>query len=158
MVESRWGPHTFDRFASESNHQCCQTSTRSTGAKVRSGVDAFAQDWDQDNNWLNPPFVEVGKVVRFLRQTKASGSLLVPVWPKQSWWHVICPRWKSFGEGHPGLDGIPPVTCVADLLKPGVVSRGSRHGGPRHTGSLWCDSGKYQRRAMAATDRCVLFD
>ena len=55
-VDDKWGPHTIDRFGSYYNFQlpCYNSRFLCPGS---SGADAFAQDWDNENNWLGPPLI-----------------------------------------------------------------------------------------------------
>ena len=43
-------------------------------------VDAFSQDWSSDNNWLVPPIAVIGKVLSHMRDCRAVGTLIVPLW------------------------------------------------------------------------------
>ena len=49
-----WGPHTCDRFACHYNAKLPKFNTRFFQPGT-SGLNAFAQDWSKDNNWLCPP-------------------------------------------------------------------------------------------------------
>lgn len=109
ILDQKWGPHTFDRFASSRNHQLPLFNAIFWCPGV-SGVDAFAQsDWPAHNNWLNPPFCQIGRVLRLMREQRCAGTLIAPLWCKQFWWHMLCPDgvhlapfvvdWVEFGRG-----------------------------------------------------------
>ena len=53
-LDQLWGPHTCDRFACHYNAKLPKFNTRFYQPGT-SGVNAFAQDWSNDNNWLCPP-------------------------------------------------------------------------------------------------------
>ena len=55
-LDELWGPHTYDRFACLYNAKLPKSNTRFHQPGT-SGVNAFAQDWFNDNNWFWPPFV-----------------------------------------------------------------------------------------------------
>ena len=54
MLDEKWGPHTYDRFASSYNRKCDKFSSKFWCAGC-SGVDALSQPWARENNWLVPP-------------------------------------------------------------------------------------------------------
>ena len=51
LLDSRWGPHSVDRFASHYNTQLSKFNSRflSLGCCA---VDSLSQDWHDENNWL----------------------------------------------------------------------------------------------------------
>ena len=54
FLDELWGPHTCDRFACDYNAKLPKFNTRLYQPGT-SGVNAFAQDWSNDKNWLCPP-------------------------------------------------------------------------------------------------------
>lgn len=90
FVNSQWGPHTVDRFASFYNAQLPRFNSRfwNPGAEA---VDAFTQDWASDNNWLCPPTALIVRTVKHLIACKASGTLIIPEWPSSYFWPYINP-------------------------------------------------------------------
>ena len=50
-----------------------------------SGVDMFAQRWDNTVNWCNPPFVLIGRIISLLRARKATAAVVKPVGTSH-WW------------------------------------------------------------------------
>ena len=79
-LDRLWGPHDIDRFA------CYHSSMLSTYNSLyldthTSGVDALAQtDWAELNNWVNPPFRLIPKILGILRQFQAEATLIAPWW------------------------------------------------------------------------------
>ena len=74
-----WGPHTMDRFSYWCNTKLPRFNLRflQPGSKA---MDAFSQDWSSDNNWLVPPIAVIGKVLNHMRDCRAVGTLIVPLW------------------------------------------------------------------------------
>ena len=89
-LDRRWGPHTFDRFASTSNALCPRFSSL-MWCPDTAGIDAFSFDWAQDNCWVNAPFPLIPSVFFHLRECAACATVICPHWPSRPWWHLICP-------------------------------------------------------------------
>lgn len=121
ILDKLWGPHTFDRFASATNKQCGQFNSR-FWCPGSAGVNALAYDWVGENNWVNPPFALIGKVLLHMKSCKAVGTLIVPWWPKREWWPLLRSRngagWASYVVGVRCLN----VTRQADVFLPGPGS------------------------------------
>ena len=68
-LNARWGPHSVDRFSSYFNSQVVTFNSNyfSPGCTA---VDALAQDWSSDNNWLCPPAHSIVAGVKHLRYRK----------------------------------------------------------------------------------------
>lgn len=75
ILDKLWGPHTFDRFASATNKHCMQFNSR-FWCPGSAGVNALAYDWVGENNWVNPPFALIGKVLLHMKACKAVGTIL----------------------------------------------------------------------------------
>ena len=52
-------------------------------------VDAFAADWRSLNFCCFPPFSIILRTIGEIRQDQATGLLVVPFWPTQSWFPVL---------------------------------------------------------------------
>ena len=121
ILDKLWGPHTFDRFASANNKQCGKFNSR-FWCPGSAGVNALAYDWVGENNWVNPPFVLIGKVLLHMKACKAVGTIIVPRWPKREWWPLL--------RAHNGAGWAPYVVGVrclntnrqADVFLPGPGS------------------------------------
>ena len=61
-LDTIWGPHTVDRFASDYNTKCSRFNSRfwCVGSEA---VDAFTVHWNGDINWLCPPVSLVTRVI-----------------------------------------------------------------------------------------------
>ena len=114
-LDAEWGPHTVDRFASHTNHLTLHFNSR-FWCPGTEGVNAFAFDWSGDNNWVNPPFCLIPRVLHHMRACGASGTLLVPRWISRPWWPLLQPR-----EGHwaPFVVAARPLRRAPDLFLPG---------------------------------------
>ncbi|CAH3158229.1 unnamed protein product, partial [Porites lobata] len=84
-----WGSHSIDRFASSYNAKLPRFNSRFLQAGTEA-VDAFSQDWSCDNNWIVPPVTVVGKVLNHMRESKAVGTLIVPMWRSSYFWPLLC--------------------------------------------------------------------
>ena len=46
-------------------------------------IDAMSQAWVQENNYINPPFWMIGRVLKKLEKDKATAALIAPIWRAQ---------------------------------------------------------------------------
>ena len=53
LIDAKWDPHTIDRFASHYNAKVLRFLSKFAFPSC-SGVDALAQDWRDENNWVCP--------------------------------------------------------------------------------------------------------
>ena len=97
FIDSIWGPHTVDRFANSKNAQLKRFNSLywTPGSE---GVDAFAQDWSNENNWLVPPIHLILRCLGFLRVSKAIATLIVPCWSSSVFWPVLTNSDGSFKD------------------------------------------------------------
>ena len=95
MLDSRYGPHTVDRFASTYNTQLQRFNSRywNPGSEA---VDAFTVDWGGENNWLCPPIGLIPRVLRHAQRCKAEGTMIVPYWESAPFWPILCPWGSTF--------------------------------------------------------------
>ena len=94
-LDSLWGPHSVDRFASCDNMQLVRFNSRywSSGTEA---VDAFTVNWSEENNWLCPPISLIPRVIRHAQNCCAMCTLVVPVWPSAPFWPLVCPEEGKF--------------------------------------------------------------
>jgi len=84
-LEALYGPHTLDLFATDLTTRCGRFFSR--GATPNSsGIDAFSQDWSEDNCWANPLFNLIGPLVRHIVKMGDRVTLVAPHWEAQPWW------------------------------------------------------------------------
>ena len=89
MLESTWGPHTVDRFASETNYQLPRYNSRYMDPYAEA-VDAFAQqNWGAENNYVNAPFRLIPDVLQIIRTQRADATIIAPMWRAQPWFQDL---------------------------------------------------------------------
>ena len=105
----RWGPFVIDLFADPSNAKAPAffAARPAPGAK---GVDALVCPWPLGLCYACPPWPLLGRVFRRLLAVPADAVVVVPLWPSQPWWPILCP------------DGVHTRREVLDLL---LVDRSS---------------------------------
>jgi hypothetical protein len=88
-IDFMWGPHTVDRFATHVNTQLPVYNSRYADP-FSSGIDALAQtDWGNQNNFVNPPFRLLQKVINMIVSQKAVATIIAPVWRAQTWYKSL---------------------------------------------------------------------
>ena len=98
LLDAKWGPHTFDRFATYYNAQLPRFKSKFASPGC-SGVDALAQDWSADNNWMCPTVSPNINSVRHLMSCSGRGTLIIPEWPYAYFWPFLregSSRFSSF--------------------------------------------------------------
>ena len=61
-----------------------------------SGVDALAQDWRDENNWICPPVSAIVPSLRALSSCSCYGILIIPQWPSAYFWPFLRDRPSQF--------------------------------------------------------------
>lgn len=125
-LDELWGPHTCDRFACHYNAKLPKFNTRFYQPGT-SGVNAFAQDWSKDNNWLCPPVCLTCKVLSHLKVCNAAGTLVVPLWRSAHFWPRLCfdgLHWSGFVHDWVILPDLPNL-FVRGKAKNSIFGRGS---------------------------------
>jgi hypothetical protein len=88
-IDLLWGPHSIDRFASISTTQLPQYNSRFFDPLTQ-GVDALAQqNWADHNNYVNPPFRLLSRVLQVIKDQKAWATVIAPYWPSQHWFNSL---------------------------------------------------------------------
>ena len=125
-LDELWGPHTCDRFACHYNAKLPKFNTRFYQPGT-SGVNASAQDWSNDNNWLCPPVCLTCKVLSHLKVCNAAGTLVVPLWKSAYFWPRLCfdgLHWSGFVHDWVILPDLPNL-FVRGKAKNSIFGRGS---------------------------------
>ena len=78
-----------------------------------SGVDALAQDWLDENNWVCPPVSAIVPFVRALSSCSGYGTLIVPQWPSAYFWPFLHGSSSQFRSSVKVVFELP---CIEDLL------------------------------------------
>lgn len=90
FLDTMWGPHTIDRFASLTTAQTEVFNTRYYHPRS-SGVNALAQqDWTLHNNFVNAPFRLIPEILDILHVQEADATIIAPKWSAQPWFHRLC--------------------------------------------------------------------
>ena len=129
-LDSLFGPHTVDRFATSNNAQLRRFNSQFADP-LTEAVDAFAQDWAGEVNWLNPPFDArlLLRVAQKIRWDRARATVIVPHWPAQPWYREFAAQAQGilhlparhglFRPGSTGLPAPPPRWDVtAFIIRP----------------------------------------
>ena len=95
LIETLWGPHEIDWFASDDNFKLTVFYSRFWNV-YSTGVDAFTVDWHGINGLFVPPVSLIPRVLAYMRQCRAIGTLILPFWPSASYWPMLCPSGKDF--------------------------------------------------------------
>lgn len=53
------------------------------------GVDAFNQNWSNENNWMVPPPALIPRLINKILREKASSTLVVPEWRSSPYWPLV---------------------------------------------------------------------
>ena len=105
--ESRWGPHSVDRYATASNARLPRFNTFLPGGGGE-GVGALAQQWRGENNYVFPPVTELPRIAQLLyEQPSAAATVVAPYWPTQAWFQQLSE-----------LATVVEVRALSDLARP----------------------------------------
>ena len=115
LLDAKWGPHTFDRFATYYNAQLPRFNSKFASPGC-SGVDALAQDWSAENNWICPPVSLIVDSVRHLMSCFGRGTLIIPEWPSAHFWPFLREGSSRFSSYVAEVFVLP---AVEDLLLEG---------------------------------------
>lgn len=88
---------TIDLFATRLNHKICTYCSWKPDPGC-SFVDAFSLNWNTFNFYAFPPFSLIPRCLQKINKDKATGILIVPLWPSQPWFpfllqHLYKPPW-----------------------------------------------------------------
>jgi hypothetical protein len=99
ILELRWGEHTIDRFATHLNCLLPRFNSRWWCPGCEDTDCLTLCNWARENNWCNPPFGLIGRLIRVLRTQRGVATVIVPEWTGRHWWPLLCPdgtHWASF--------------------------------------------------------------
>ncbi|CAG2242111.1 unnamed protein product [Mytilus edulis] len=105
-LDSLWGPHEIDWFANDDNHKLTVFYSRYWTVNSM-GIDAFTINWQGANGWFVPPVCLVSKVISYMRQCFAHGTLVLPLWKSASFWPMLCPTGEGFIKEVKGCIDLP---------------------------------------------------
>ncbi|MCG7875782.1 MAG: reverse transcriptase domain-containing protein [Candidatus Thiodiazotropha endolucinida] len=107
----KWGPHTFDRFASQYNSKCMKFNSRFwvPGTQGINGLDQF---WGGENNWIVPPPRLILDSVRKIENESANCTLIIPVWRSATYWPELLDKNCSFKSFVNDFIILPPRNVI----------------------------------------------
>ena len=86
LLQSKFGPHTIDRFASMLTAQLPRYNSRWQDPRCEA-VDSLSLDWRGENNYCNPPWTLLAQVAQRLAEQPVPCTVVAPHWPDSDW-HV----------------------------------------------------------------------
>lgn len=105
-LDSLWGPHEIDWFASDHNYKLPVFYSRYWNV-YSMGIDAFTVDWQGINGWFVPPVCLLLRVLKYIRQCRAYGTVVLPLWKSASFWPFLCPSGDGFISQVIGFEYLP---------------------------------------------------
>ena len=108
--DEQYHQHTVDRFATANNALCRRYNSQWHDPGTEA-VDALAQDWSQDTNWINPPWHLLSRVVTKLQQTPGvRATVVAPCWASAPWFPQLMALSDCVEILPPGYDVFLPGT------------------------------------------------
>ena len=83
-ITKQWGTPDIDLFASRLNFQVPKYFSWKPDPGALA-VDAFMESWSDYYFYAFPPFNMIGKLLKKIEIDRATGIIVVPYWPTQSW-------------------------------------------------------------------------
>ena len=71
------------------------------------GIDAFTVDWYGVNGLLVPPMFLIPCVFKCMGEYRAIRTLIVPCWPSENYWSMLCPSGNGFIDQVIGYIDLP---------------------------------------------------
>lgn len=106
-LDRKFGPHTIDRFASINTSQCEIYNSRFLDP-LSSGLNALEQtDWQEHNNYVNPPLRLLPEILRLVVSQKAVATIIAPYWPAMPWFRTL----QLLSTAHPIRLPRPKLIC-----------------------------------------------
>lgn len=87
-ILSRYPGLDFDLFASRLNYQISSYCSWH-GDPNSAHVDAFTMNWSSLKFYAFPPFSLLPRCLQKIRQDRAQGILIAPLWPTQTWFPLL---------------------------------------------------------------------
>ena len=97
-LSNLFGPFSVDRFADYENKKCDRFNSRFWNPGCEA-VDAFTQNWKNDNNYLVPPVQLIPRTIKHLEFCKGKGFLIVPEWRSAIFWPLLVNSNNQFKKG-----------------------------------------------------------
>lgn len=88
LINKRFGPLTIDRFATSLNAQLPRFNSRYWEPETEA-INALAQDWSQENNYVNPPWALIPRILEKVISDRATCTIITPIFRAQPWYQVL---------------------------------------------------------------------
>ena len=112
-----FGPFSVDGFASASNAKCLKFFSK-LDVPGSSGLDFFMQQLNpEEGHWLFPPIGRLCQSVMHLAFWKAWGVLVLPVWPRSSFFSFFFPDGKHLAMWATGVLWTRPYFVCGPLVE-----------------------------------------
>ena len=79
----------MDRFACSYNAKLSRFNSRFYQPSAEA-VDAFAQNWERENNWVHPPVSQISRVITHMTACKAERTLVISMWKSSYFCILLC--------------------------------------------------------------------
>ena len=114
-LERLFGPHTIDRCADSANALCKRFNSKYFDPCAEA-VNCFTQDWSQDNNFVNPNFDSIAKILDHAASCQAQLTLVFPVWERQPWLNKLRKLASKIVQLPPhGQSFLPPLGIAPNM-------------------------------------------
>ena len=110
-LDSVWGRHTVDRFSSHFNNHCHRFNSR-WWVPGTEGIDAFKQEWRNENNWLVPPPKLVNECLSKIENEQASCTLIAPMWQSAPFWPCLFSTGGCFKQFIREVKQLPKIGLI----------------------------------------------
>ena len=88
IIQHKFGPFTIDRFASSLNAQLPRFNSRFWEPGTEA-LNAMAQDWSQDHNYINPPWAMLPRILEKVIADQAECTIIAPMFRAQPWFQIL---------------------------------------------------------------------
>jgi hypothetical protein len=90
-LQSLWGPHTIDRFASMQNTYLPHFNAHWRDPQCEDFDCLRLPDaaWRRENNYCNPPWTALPTLAPMLGQEQALATVVAPYKPNKTWYHAL---------------------------------------------------------------------
>ena len=130
-LDELWGPFSIDRFADENNRKVLRFNSIFYSPSTEA-VDAFSQNWEDENNLFVPPISKIPDVISRISQGKVKGTLVIPYWKSSVFWPLLATQNGLFCYF---ITGHVIFTNASSLLKAGPCEFSYLHP-KRYNGSI----------------------
>jgi hypothetical protein len=90
-MDTQFGPHTIDRFASALNTLLPRYNANwlDPSCEAMDALHLTDSAWQAKNNWRNPPWPMLPDFAQKLQQSGAAATVVAPRWQRKAWHHAL---------------------------------------------------------------------